>query len=492
MTLGTAPWRDRTGEISKRPFAFLVSTTACSRDITTKVGAANYSYYFAVKALAPALEALGTWQLVDQVESRLPYLAGEAEAQGYRPVHLSVHPPHDSYLSSSVPNVFLTFWEFPEVPNRSFGTDTRQDWSRIARAADLILAPCRLTAAAFRSAGVTAPIADITIPLSASYFDVPAWDPARSWTISLRHETWVGGPFPEPADRSTPRPRFRARVVSAAKRRVIAGYRKYVGRWLSDEARGRFGMFARGLAGRKARGGGPRLLPSTPLTLNGLVYTSVFNATDIRKNPEDTLSAFLIAFRNRPDANLVLKLNCPPEREWSDLRGLRRLYERMGLRHKCKVVVITDYMDEAKLLWLYRASTYYINTSRAEGACMPLQEALASGRPALAPDHTAMADYFDDRLGFVIRSTPEPIHWPHDPERRLETTCHHLAWSDIRDHFLSSAALIDSDRAHYDAMAQAARERMRAYAGQTAVVDALRRALARLPDRVPGDLRQAS
>jgi hypothetical protein len=42
----------------------------------------------------------------------------------------------------------------------------------------------------------------------------------------------------------------------------------------------------------------PRLTPM-PLALSGLVYTSVFNFGDARKNPQDLLTAFLLAFKDR-------------------------------------------------------------------------------------------------------------------------------------------------------------------------------------------------
>ena len=345
MAATASPLRIRAVERPTRPFAFLVSTTACSQNIRVKLGCANYSYTFAVKAIAPALEQLGTWTLVENPESRLPYLAARAEAEGYRPVHLTVQPPHDCYLSPALPNVILPFWEFPEIPNRSFGLDTRQNWVRISRRADLILSPCSLTTEAFHRAGVETPIAEVPIPVSQHYAEVPAWDPSAAHTRDFRHVVWTGGPFDEAPPPDAPRPSFRVRAVRAAKRRLVARYRRHVGRWLSEEARGRLGNLARGAVRRPKAPAGPDLLPSAPLTLSGLVFSSIFNFSDLRKNPEDMLSAFLVAFRDRADATLVLKLNCTPEAEANEVRAVRRLYESMGLRHACRVVVVTDYLD---------------------------------------------------------------------------------------------------------------------------------------------------
>ena len=40
------------------------------------------------------------------------------------------------------------------------------------------------------------------------------------------------------------------------------------------------------------------------------------------------------------------------------------------------MVVITDFLTDEQMNDLFRATTYYVNASRAEGACLPLQQAL--------------------------------------------------------------------------------------------------------------------
>jgi len=109
---------------------------------------------------------------------------------------------------------------------------------------------------------------------------------------------------------------------------------------------------------------------------------------------------------------------------------------------------------------LSRGSTYYINASRAEGACLPLQEFLAAGRPAISPNHTAMADYFDDRLGFTVASHPEPARWPHDPEGRFVSTWHRLVWQSLYDQLQASYEMAKGSTAGYRGLASEARNQM--------------------------------
>ena len=133
MAPTTSPSLRARSDFSDRPIAFLVTTTTYARGIPENLGSAAYSYYFVVEALAPVLEQFGTWRLVDHPESRLAFAAAKAKAEGFRPIHLAVNPLQDVYLCPDLPNVVFPFWEFPDLPDRDFGTDTRQNWVRVCR-----------------------------------------------------------------------------------------------------------------------------------------------------------------------------------------------------------------------------------------------------------------------------------------------------------------------------------------------------------------------
>jgi glycosyltransferase involved in cell wall biosynthesis len=545
---------ERWDESLPRPFAFLVSTTGWARRIHDSLGSAAYSYYFVLEAFAPLLDQLGTWRLVERPESRLPFLAAQAEAAGYRPLHLALTPPQEAYFTPAVPTLLFPFWEFPDIPDRDFGHDTRQNWARLCRSAAVIVTACSFTAAAFRRAGLTCPVAVVPVPLAPAHFALPAWDPNYRWSLECRHVVWDGlSPEPVPcvaapalASEAPSAPRAAGWLVTRLRagygrvrpwlgagmaqrlsrlkhivcylmgrspttlerlptgrpsvgRLVYVGlravYRRYLRWWLSPEARARLGLVREQLyrwTGRPPLTTINPILPVRSLMLGGLVYTTVFNLGDPRKNYADLLSAFLLAFRDRPDVTLVIKLVTNPAREHHELGLLRQRYQGLGLEHQCRIVIITDYLTDEQMRDLLRVTTYYVNTSHAEGACLPLQQALAGGRPGLAPAHTAMADYMDESVGFVVRSQPEPAPWPHDPERRLETYWHRLDWSSLRDQFLASARVAERDQARYHALAAAARQRMRAQASREVAARAFREALALLPEGRTGTRARAS
>jgi glycosyltransferase involved in cell wall biosynthesis len=217
------------------------------------------------------------------------------------------------------------------------------------------------------------------------------------------------------------------------------------------------------------------------VTLGGLTFTSIFNLGDRRKNHHDLLSAYLLAFKDREDVTLIIKLATNPVREHHEVNIFRHMYHSLHIHHKCRLVLITDFLTDQQMAELMRVTTFYVNTSRAEGACLPLQQSLAAGRPSIAPDHTAMADFMDDQVGFVPRTSPEPTYWPHDPEMRTETYWNRMVWSDLRDHMLAAAEMIEEDPARYREMADAGRARMVGYASREIVEEALREALDRLP-----------
>jgi hypothetical protein len=128
------------------------------------------------------------------------------------------------------------------------------------------------------------------------------------------------------------------------------------------------------------------------------------------------------------------------------------------------------------MLDLARATTYYVNATRAEGACLPLQEMLAAGRPALSPIHSAMQDYFGEDVGFVIASHPEPTHWPGDPRRHLKTTWARLVWQSMYDQFRASYAVAQHPQQYLN-LATQARQRMMTWAGPAQVSRLMREAL---------------
>jgi hypothetical protein len=126
---------------------------------------------------------------------------------------------------------------------------------------------------------------------------------------------------------------------------------------------------------------------------------------------------------------------------------------------------------------LTRASTYYANTARAEGSCLPLQNFMAARRPGITANHTAITDYFSADLGLEIESHPEPASWPHDPEQNVTTRWHRIVWQSLHDQLRAGYDLARENGAGFQNLAQRAHERMIDYASAERVWPRLSAAL---------------
>jgi glycosyltransferase involved in cell wall biosynthesis len=221
----------------------------------------------------------------------------------------------------------------------------------------------------------------------------------------------------------------------------------------------------------------PFTLPLEPeVQLSGVVYTMVLQPGP-RKSWQELLSAFVWALGACPDATLVLRIVTRDQERPEALAALADYYRRLsGVSHQCRVVLLPEAMPDELMLRLADATTYYVNATLAEGACLPLQEMLAAGRPALSPVHSAMRDYFDADVGFVIASDREPCSLPGDDTGLLKTTWHRLNWESLHNQFQASYDLAKQPRA-YAALAARARQRLHQWAGPEHVFILLKEAL---------------
>jgi glycosyltransferase involved in cell wall biosynthesis len=101
------------------------------------------------------------------------------------------------------------------------------------------------------------------------------------------------------------------------------------------------------------------------LQLDGVVYTSVFNPYDGRKNWQDMISAFCTTFRDVADATLVLKLTHHDiANALNDM--LHHLYKNQS--YQCRIVLIHGYLADADYEALVQATSYVVNSSYGEGS----------------------------------------------------------------------------------------------------------------------------
>jgi hypothetical protein len=444
--------------------ALAVSSAYTDGEMVQQIGREAYSYRFVYKAFASLLERWGRVVEVTRPESRLDYALWRFRQENLEPIHLSFLPLHLTYLTARAPNVVFPFWEFPDLPDRNFNHNLRNNWVHIADRLALILTACTFTRDAFLRAGVKTPVRVVPVPVPDAYFRVPPWETDQRIVLDCPACVF---PLPEAPSPAAPNPWVPARPATLSlKARARGLYKGYI----KPRLGARFDRYLT-IAYRTARGikSEPpreqiRFPISSSLELSGVVYTTILNPFDPRKNWQDTLTAYLLALADCEDATLVLKLVVCPELAPQAVNGVAGFYQHLGIRHRCKLAIVAEYLSDSQMVELAQASTYYINSARAEGACLPLQNFLAASRPGVAPAHTAMADYFREDLGFVVAAHPEPAAWPHDPEQRTTTRWNRIVWQSLHDQLRASYEVAKQNRGRYQALAVHGRERMLEFA----------------------------
>lgn len=219
--------------------------------------------------------------------------------------------------------------------------------------------------------------------------------------------------------------------------------------------------------------------PTVRLELSGVLYTAVFNPYDGRKNWLDMLTAFCEAFAGEEHATLVLKFT-HHNSNWA-FTILDDMLRKLP-RFKCRVVGIHGFLEQDSYNELIAASAYTVNASYGEGQCLPLMEFMACGKPAISPRHSAMEDYIDKTVAFVVKSSEELCCWPQDPRLFFRSHRHRIDWASLRDAYRESFRVATENPGQYLKMANASIARLRDHASHWTVTDNLKNFLGLVQD----------
>jgi glycosyltransferase involved in cell wall biosynthesis len=211
-------------------------------------------------------------------------------------------------------------------------------------------------------------------------------------------------------------------------------------------------------------------LPSRPCRLSDilvdhyhsrepLLFVSVLNPHDLRKNLTALIGGFLEFHSENPNSLLLLKLIVDNSSDRLDnvLTGILPLrISNYELIDSDAIWLTTGYLPEPVLGNLYKASSAYLCTSLAEGQNLPLQEAMAWGVVPITTRHTAMLDYISADNAVIIRTERHPIDRPDtamgpDPDASWQV----CTSADVARALRSFAALDELDRRQLGSRARA-------------------------------------
>jgi len=492
------------------------------------------SYSRVLKACLPLLETLGQVYVAGAV-TEVDALYRQLLAVGEESVFLSFTRPQNTAIDLQCPTVCVVAWEYDCIPDEAWANDLSQDWTRLlARHGRAIALSSHAAGAIRRSMGEDFPVLVLPVPLDERFAAIREQEDSvpvnvgttltvkgcifDSRQMNLHPDNLLPKPLtPEELaeieallEASRPPPLTLKRRFVIARHylrlwRLNSGQKqappvprvRFLQNWywegirdlVSDSLHDWLGSRLPAIAGPQPVSATvqppPRDMPDSSLEvqtrLDGVVYVTVFRPEDPRKNWLQILSAFCAAFRDTPDATLVLKFT------QSDLTAVyAHLMTPLAqlAPFACRVVMIHGHLDDAQYMRLCQAGSYYVNASHCESLCLPLMEFMACGTPAIAPDHTAMQDYIDESVAFVVRSSMEICTWPHDPRMLFRAHRYRPDWGSLKKAYEDSYCMARTRPQEYQRMSLAAAERMRDYCAQPALRKRVTDFFARAPHAV--------
>ena len=138
-----------------------------------------------------------------------------------------------------------------------------------------------------------------------------------------------------------------------------------------------------------------------------------------RKNIEDLLLGFNVAFEGIQDVALIIKTwsqNNDSSGKKHIADALRHLNNKaVGLSYKPKITLITDILDEDQIKALIRTSNIYITVSKGEGFDLPMMQAMSLEKLIVSDRFLAHGDYLNDQNSIQIKHSLMPCVDAHAP-----------------------------------------------------------------------------
>ncbi|MDX2275813.1 MAG: hypothetical protein NW206_10220 [Hyphomonadaceae bacterium] len=385
-------------------------------------------YPGAAKAFAALLRTLGAVIEIDTLE-RADAIYAQCVQRNEACILLSFAPPRLAPLDLQCPVVPAFAWAFPTIPTGTWDGDPRSDWRYVLRRTGRAIVFSEFAAAAVRAAmGVDFPVAAIAAPTFER-------GPPAPLAAQDAREISIDGVV------------FDSREMNFDPNQLIVA----MPLWRGDE-------------------------PVRRVTVDGVVFASVLDLDDGRKNWQDLVSAFAIGHAQRRDATLILKLSQPNADWWIEM------YKWLAVMPKfdCRILCLRGDWNGEQWRQFVAASDWYVAASKAEGLCSPLQTFLSAGRPAIAPRHSALADSINPNSALIVDSDEEPWTWPDNeygenwswtqhPADVGMTTRQRPSWKSLITALEAAHQISTSDRARYEQLSDGAVKTMRALCSDAVV-----------------------
>lgn len=456
----------------------LVYTKFNSENIQENIGKSEYSYYFVLRKFLPVLKEIGEVCIIENPATEVDAHYERALRENKKCIFLCFTAPHNLFTDLKCPTLPVFAWEYDHIPNESWDSNDKNNWVKVLQKVGAAITHSQHSVEVVRrELGKNFPIIACPAPMPSRRFAEPQQiaikTPIHQYSLELKKEV---------IDTNT----LNLQKVNSKKEMAqrIEITHSLLQRWshevLEDMVPKFFYKFLRntylmtGLVVARSLRGVKYLLtkrqattsllaikPTHAIQISGVIYTSILNIWDHRKNYHDMISAFCYALRDKTDATLIIKTP-----QIVDLYLFREkiinLLRRLP-KFKCRVIVIGHYLSGEAYTNLTKSTTYYVNTSYGEGQCLPLMEYMTAGVPALAPQTTALKDYIHVSNAFVLKTASVPTAWQHDERRAMRTVHYRPDWYSLIEAYKTSYKVAKENHTTYEIMALKATETMRGH-----------------------------
>ncbi len=447
----------------------LVNSKISQSNIVESLGKPEYSYYFLLREFLPALERIGTLVQINSLDE-VDTLYDQYQAAGEDVIFLSVSPPQQTPVHLRCPTICLFAWEFNKIPDAAWDNEPRNEWRYVLERIAGAIACSEESAQAVREVmGEDYPIIALPAPVFSRFNDLQpegGWLPQNERTFEFTgfaYDSPLIGLSADGLVQHMERPQpfaIRTSYDDDTTEEPAAGKLRTTWR-LFKEWRAELKRLGRAAAPAMPVAPAPAETIKEVETYNehcrleikGTVYTTVINPADHRKNWCFIISSFCWAFRDNPNATLIIKTT---HHSLNFYRiELLTVLSRLA-PFECRVIVLHGFLDDEQYRNLIRITDYYVNGSACEGLCLPIMEYLSSGKPVIAPRHTAMLDYLNAQSSFIVNSYIEPSPWPHDPSGVFASRRYRIDWHSMCQHFKDSYNIAQTQPEIYQTMSQEA------------------------------------
>lgn len=457
----------------------LVYTKFNSKNITDSLGKSEYSYYFVLRKFLPVLREIAEVVILKNPSEEISKHVLDAKNKGIKCIFLSFTAPHNLILDLPCLTIPVFAWEYDTIPNESWGNNEKNNWVNVLKTAGQAITHSEHSAKAiWKELGRDFPILICPAPIEGHHIfslsDLKEREVLKNYTLKLDNKIIESdGVQHSPLENAkgfAKRIELTHVLLQMWAHEVLEDQ---LPRWLYRCLRNIY-LFS-GTAVAKSvrtiqnalRPGpippvGPKQNGSSQKVYSGVIYTSILNISDKRKNYMDMVAAFCFALQEHPNATLIIKT--PIMEDIYFFKQKVTNFLRSLPPFKCKVVVMGNYLNSQAYQDLMRSTTFYVNTSYGEGQCLPLMEFMSAGIPAIAPFATALKDYINGSNAFMVKTAAVPTCWQHDERIAIRTVHHRPDWYSLVDAYRASFQLALTNEAAYRQMALQAAQSLQNHA----------------------------